>query len=78
MNEAEARLLKYGHTCKACGRVFLLADVTWHDTKWEDRHGEEWLIEVRNKCPHCGEIRAYEPNSLELHQPNENGEIPSH
>jgi len=80
MNEAEARLwnktAKCGYTCKACGLVFLLEDVTWHDTTWEDIEGEEWLVEVRNKCPHCGEIRGYAPNELELHQPSENGRIP--
>ena len=68
---------KFAHTCKACGRVFLLEEVTWHDSKWEDRNGEERLIEVRNKCPHCSEIRAYAANELELRQPDESGKIPS-
>jgi hypothetical protein len=81
MDEEQAKIWNktavYGNTCKACGRVFLLKNITWWDSKWEDRNGEESLIETLTKCPHCCEIRSYGRNELELHQPTEDGAIPS-
>lgn len=79
--EVEARefnkTAKWGNICHACGRIFLDSEVTWRDAIWGVRDGEDWLIEVRNKCPHCGEIRSYQANDLQLHLPWDSGSLPS-
>jgi len=50
-----------GFICKACGKFYTDAEVEAWDTRWETKYGQEWLIEIINKCPLCGEVRNYKP-----------------
>ena len=79
MTEQEARnwnkTAVFGYTCKVCRRVYLSKAVQQWDTKWEERNGEECLVETRNTCPHCGHVTIHGPNDIELHQPEEDGQI---
>ncbi len=52
----------WGFVCKVCGRFFADKEIEHWATRWEERSGESWLVEIDCECPHCGQNKAYHPN----------------
>ena len=69
-----------GYVCRFCGRFHSDAEVKEWETRWEERNGEKWLVEIAQKCPYCGEISRYEPNEakvrFEVEESKVNGDPP--